>query len=149
MLGATNPELAAFFGVSLSSIERWMVEIPRFRKAIENGREVADMRVAKSMFAAAVGYKHRETKLNVVAGVLEKTEVTKHYPPNVNAGVLWLTNRQKAKWRDTKAVEHSGSVNLSHLVESSLGEQAKPVDAKVIEGASSFEPPAEIETSGK
>lgn len=133
MLGATNDQLAAFFGVSVSSIERWLVEIPRFRNAVHKGREGADARVAKSMFAAATGYEHKETKVFQHEGKLQTIDVVKSYAPNAAAGIFWLTNRQKAKWRDTKAVEHSGSVNLSHLVESSLGELAKPVDAKLIE----------------
>src|SRR5262249_52183734 len=94
MLGATNEDLAGFFGVSLSAIEKWLVERPSFARAVRKGRIEADARVAKAMHAAATGYKVREEKLLVVNGKVEKHSVTKRYPPNVNAGALWLTNRQ-------------------------------------------------------
>ena len=101
------------------------------------------------MHRAARGFKHRETKVFQHDGVLQTLDVVKHYAPNVNASMMILSNRAGAQWRDKRVVEHGGTVNLSHLVESSLGELAKPVDAKVIEGASSFEPGEDAAESGK
>lgn len=132
LLGATNEDLAEFFGVDVSSVQRWLVEIPSFAKAVSKGREVANVRVVKALHAAATGYKHQETKLNVVKGRLKTTVVTKHYAPNVNAAALILMNRDSKRWKDTKTVEHSGRIDLASLVAGSMGDDAKVIEGKAV-----------------
>lgn len=135
LLGHTNDEIAELLDIPSRTFDDWLVANPSLRAAIHRARYTDNIAVVKALHRAARGYKHRETKLNVVDGELIKTNVTKAYPPNVNASMVILANRAGAQWKDKRTVEHSGSVNLSHLVESSLGELAKPVDAKVIEQA--------------
>src|SRR4029453_16234954 len=94
MLGATNEELAKLFSVSVHAIQKWLVERPSFARAVHKGRIEANARVARSLYKAAVGYKHSEIKLNVVNGELEKTVITRRYPPNVNAAALILIYRK-------------------------------------------------------
>lgn len=130
LLGATNDEIADLLHINIATFEKWQREHASFAKAVRSGREDANARVVRSLHAAAVGYKHKETKLNVVDGKLKKTVVTKAYPPNVNAAALILTNRDPKRWRDAKTVQHTGQINLSALVESSLGDSAKPVEAQ-------------------
>jgi hypothetical protein len=149
LLGHTNEEIAELFGVERNTFAKWVIENPSLKAALHKARFDDNIAVVRALHRAARGYKHRETKLNVVDGELIKTNVTKAYPPNVNASMVILANRAGTQWKDKRTVEHSGSVNLSHLVESSLGELAKPVDAKLIEQASSSEPDDDTPASGK
>jgi hypothetical protein len=103
LLGATNEELAAFFGVSLSSVERWMVEYPKFRRSIEDGREAADARVARALHRRAVGMTVKKERAVVVRGELKTLFLKEELPPDTNAAALWLSNRQRSKWRSTNA----------------------------------------------
>jgi len=139
LLGATNDDLARVFGVSLSSIERWLVEFPRFKRAVSEGREMADERVARSLYKRAVGMKVKKEKAFNVAGRLQTIEIVEGLPPDVNAAALWLSNRQRGKWRAANAgAENGPSFDLGSFVQAigqavaqaqaRPGDDAKPVD---------------------
>lgn len=130
LLGATDDEIAGFLEVSPASVSRWMVDHPTFRRAVQKARVDAPIRVVKSLHRAANGFRHRETKLHVVNGAIKKTDITKTYPPNVQAAALILTNRAGAHWKDAKQVEHSGTIGLAALIEASMGDKAKVIEGK-------------------
>ena len=67
LLGATNDELAEFFDVSPSTIDRWIAERADFRDAVRSGRVAADARVARGLYARAIGY-DRTFERSVVIG---------------------------------------------------------------------------------
>ena len=94
-------------------------------------------RVSKSLHAAATGYKHKETKLLVVDGQVQRHEVVKHYPPSVNAAALLLVNRDPKRWRDRKLADATVTLDLGELVREALArrdkEEAKAIEAEVIE----------------
>jgi hypothetical protein len=135
MLGASNEELAQLFGVSVSAIQKWLVERPSFARAVRKGRVEADAKVARSMYRAAVGYKHGETRVrrDQKGQIIEKTEIRKEQAPNVNAGVLWLTNRAGSKWRDRKVADAVVTMDLGDLVREAL-ERRQERAATTIEG---------------
>ena len=54
-LGATDIELADFFGVCRETIYRWIIEFPGFSDAIKVGKEPADDRVERSLYQRSVG----------------------------------------------------------------------------------------------
>jgi hypothetical protein len=110
-LGATNDDLADFFGVNGSTIDNWMVAHPDFLGAIKRGRVLSDIHVVNSMYHAAKGYSHPETKVNVVDGEIVKTEITKYCPPNVTAAIFWLKNRQGEHWKDKQIIENTYKVD--------------------------------------
>jgi hypothetical protein len=58
MLGATAEELAGFFGVTRGTISNWIPTIPEFAAALREGRDLADAKIARGLFARAVGYSH-------------------------------------------------------------------------------------------
>lgn len=133
LLGATNADLADLFEVDPATIGRWISKIAPFGNAIKRGRETALGRVGRSLYHAAVGYEHPETKLNVVGGKLKKTVVSKHYAPNVEAAKLILTNRAAKHWKDSKTVTHSGQIDLMAAIEEGLGAKAKPIAVTVLD----------------
>src|SRR5262245_12098650 len=93
LAGRSEVDIAALLGIDESTLSRWKVETPAVKHALLRGRELAESHITRSLVAAAAGYSHRETKLLVVDGKVEKHAITKHYPPNVNAAALYLTNR--------------------------------------------------------
>lgn len=109
MLGATDVELAGFFGVNPDTINAWKRKHPEFSVSIKQGREYADANVADRLYNRALGYSHESVKIFMPSGADEPVYApfTEHYPPDTQAASLWLRNRQPAKWRDR--VEHTGA----------------------------------------
>lgn len=99
-LGTTNEELAKFFQVGETTLDRWIATNEEFRGAIQSGRLLADATVADRLYQRAIGYEHDDIDIRVVGGKLRKTKIRKYYPPDTAAAFIWLKNRQPAKWRD-------------------------------------------------
>lgn len=106
LLGLTNEEMATVFHITPETFKSWCDKHPKFLRAIAEGRHEADGRVAKSLFKRALGYSHDDEHISVYDGVVTRTKITKHFPPDTNAASLWLRNRQPRRWRDR--VEHTG-----------------------------------------
>jgi hypothetical protein len=100
LLGATNDELAEFFDVSPSTIDRWIAERSDFRDAVRSGRVAADAKVARGLYARAIGYERKVEREVILGGELKPLTSTVHYPPNVQACIFWLRNRRRRTWSD-------------------------------------------------
>jgi hypothetical protein len=107
-LGATDVELADFIEVEVRTIYRWKSEHDKFCQALKVGKDVADERVVRSLYARANGYEHDEVDIRVVSGEIVQTPIRKHYPPDTTAAIFWLKNRRKDEWRDKLDHEHTG-----------------------------------------
>lgn len=108
-LGATDMEIADFFEVEVRTLYRWKAEHEGFCQALKSGKDQADERVERSLFARAIGYEHDDMDIRVVEGVVVQTPIRKHYPPDTTAGIFWLKNRRSAEWRDKVQQEHTGA----------------------------------------
>lgn len=118
LLGATDDEMADFFGVHRSTIYRWKLEHEEFCNAIKTAKDVADARVERSLYQKATGYNFTEQqafkiKSDQYKEEIEVVEVEKHAPADTTAAIFWLKNRQKDKWRDKHELEQSGEVGLT------------------------------------
>lgn len=100
LLGATNDELAEFFAVCPRTIDNWIAKHDDFAAAVKSGRVAADARVARGLYARAVGYERKVEREVIIGGELKSLTSTVHYPPNVQACVFWLRNRRPKTWRD-------------------------------------------------
>lgn len=107
-LGATDAQLADFFGVSVSTVNLWKVEHKEFSESIKVPKAEADDCVEQSLYRRAMGYEHDEVDIRVIGGEVVQTPVRKYYPPDTTAAIFWLKNRRPAEWRETKAVELTG-----------------------------------------
>lgn len=107
-LGATDKELADFFGVDVATIGRWKLQHAGFREALKDGKEVADAEVADRLYQRALGFSHREDKILQHNGVPVIVPTVRHYPPDTVACIFWLKNRRPDLWRDKVGLEHSG-----------------------------------------
>ena len=103
LLGATQEQLAAHFGVDVATIEKWIKKHEGFRRAVKEGGFPADAAVAASLFQRACGYEHEDTKFFCHMGTIVSTTYTKKYAPDTAAAFIWLKNR--AGWVDKRHVE--------------------------------------------
>lgn len=108
-LGATDIEIADFFGVEVRTLYRWKTEKAAFCHALKAGKDEADDRVERSLFARANGYEHNEVDIRVVGGDIVQTPIRKFYPPDTTAAIFWLKNRKPKEWREAKSVELTGA----------------------------------------
>lgn len=124
-LGATDMEVADFFEVDVRTLYRWKAENEAFCQALKAGKEVADERVERSLYARANGYEHNEVDIRVVGGEIVQTPIRKYYPPDTTACIFWLKNRRAAEWRDKVEQEHSGTVQIGRVVREIVRPPAK------------------------
>ncbi len=108
LLGATDKELGDFFGVSEKTINTWKGKHPKFLQSIKDGKDIADGNVAERLYQRATGYEHKEDKIFQYEGAPVIVPTTKRYPPDTAAGIFWLKNRQRGKWRDKQDHELAG-----------------------------------------
>ena len=99
-IGYTDEQLAKFFGVAKSTINKWKHDFPEFSDSLKEGKAVADGRVARSLFERACGYSHPEDKIFNNNGEEMIVRTMKHYPPDSTSMIFWLKNRQREHWRD-------------------------------------------------
>ena len=108
LLGATDKELADFFGTTEQSINAWKDKYSEFFESIKRGKDDADAKIAQSLYHRAKGYKHEAVKILQHNGEVIQVPYTEHYPPDTTACIFWLKNRQPKLWRDKQ--EHEVTV---------------------------------------
>lgn len=107
-LGATDKEIADFFEVGESTLNRWKEAHAEFRESLKTGKEAADERVERSLYHRAIGYTHEAVKLFQYEGRVIEQAYDERYPPDTTAAIFWLKNRRPAEWRDRVQQEISG-----------------------------------------
>lgn len=127
LLGQTDAEMAAFFGVAERTIHYWKGAHPDFLQSLKAGKEEADAHVAESLYRAAIGGGTiTETKVQADAdgNITGRTTETKQLPASTTAMIFWLKNRQPDKWRDRVEadvkVEGEGVGALATLYEDAM-----------------------------
>lgn len=111
-LGATDFELADFFGVDTRTIYRWKNTHAGFCQAVIVGKEKSDARVERALFNRAVGYSFESEKVFQFQGEVIRAPTVEHVPPDPGAAMNWLKNRKPEEWRDKIDHEHSGAVQV-------------------------------------
>lgn len=117
LLGLTLEKTAELFGISHDTLGRWREQHKEFCVAIEDGGDKADAEVANSLHKRALGYvKTVEQAFKVKKGkdmeVVEIITLKQEEAPDTKAATLWLSNRQRAKWKDRQVQEHDVSDDL-------------------------------------
>jgi len=121
--GAIEVDLAKFFDVSPKTIQRWARQYPSFAAAANQGRAMADANVASRLYARAIGYEHKVTKVFGDPKTQQSllVETTERFAPDTTACIFWLKNRQPALWRDRA---HLDITNLDTMSDEQLAEIA-------------------------
>lgn len=111
LLGAIDEDLAAFFEVSVVTLNAWKKKHPAFKRALDRGKSQADAKVAASLFQRANGYSHKAEKIFLRAEDDKpvRAKYIEHYPPSDTACIFWLKNRRPKDWSD-RAGEGAGPV---------------------------------------
>ncbi len=120
-LGATDKDLADFFGVTEQTINNWKLAEPLFFESLKRGKMLADANVASALYHRATGYSHEAVKIFNHEGVPLEVPYTEHYPPDPTSMIFWLKNRRPDLWRDKREVENSGTIDVA----TSMAELAK------------------------
>jgi hypothetical protein len=104
LLGATTTQLAELFSVSEQTVYDWRKAHPAFRKAIQEGSDFADARVAASLYQRCVGLtvttetreirKSRDDNGVLISTTEIITTETREIPPDARACQQWLHLRQ-------------------------------------------------------
>lgn len=103
-LGATDQEIADMLAVCIRTIAYWRATKPEFAAALKVGKEAADDRVERSLFAKANGYSYDAVKIFLHEGQVVEAPYREHVPPSDTAAIFWLKNRRKKEWRDRHEV---------------------------------------------
>lgn len=111
LLGATNAELAGFFGVAKSTINTWKKSHSAFNEAVTKGKKMADMEVAHSLYQATVDriittrqaikckeIYYDENGKRVEKERIEVINVEKHIPACFRSQQFWLRCRNPRLW---------------------------------------------------
>jgi hypothetical protein len=113
LLGATDEELADFFGVVTATIYNWQKKHAAFLEAIRAGKVIADAEVADSLYKRATGeHIQLEKIMKKEDGTFEAVRYKSYLPGDPTAAYKWLLNRRRQDWTDSSKVEHSGAVNV-------------------------------------
>lgn len=113
LLGATDKDMADFFGVTEQTINNWKKTKDGFFESLKRGKLIADANVADSLYKRAVGYEHPETKVFNNQGEIITYDVKKHYAPDPTAIAYWLNNRQGLNWKQKQSSE-TVNIEMSH-----------------------------------
>jgi DNA-binding XRE family transcriptional regulator len=108
-LGATDSEMAGFFGVSEQTINAWKDAHPEFLESLKTGKAQADAEVADKLFRRATGYEHEAVKIFNDGGTALVVPYTERYPPDPTSMIFWLKNRRPDLWRDVRQQELTGA----------------------------------------
>lgn len=125
LLGATDKDLADFFEVTETTINNWKKDNNEFFESIRNGKKIADMEVANSLYKTTQdrtvieqqAIKCKEVSYNKAGKRVEKetikiVEVKKTVPADFRSQSFWLKNRKSDTWRDKTEVENTNKISF-------------------------------------
>lgn len=113
--GMTLVEMAEALEVTEMTLNRWVAELPAVKEALAKGRQVADAKVAASLYRRAIGgFEQRETKIvrDASGEIVGQTETTRILPPDPGAIAFWLKNRRPDLWRDKVEHDVTGKISI-------------------------------------
>ena len=114
LLGLTDKQIAKFFKIDETTFYKWKKKYEQFGKSLEEGKDVADIKVTKSLFKRATGCVANEEKQerDESGNIIKTITVTKEVLPDVAAITMWLKNRRPDQWRERQEVT-STNVNVT------------------------------------
>ena len=114
-LGATDKEMADFFGVTEQTLNNWKTDKDgnetEFFESLKRGKVESDARVVDSLYQRALGYSCREDKVFLVDKKPLIVPMMKQYPPDTTAAIFWLKNRRPSEWRDRQDINVTGDMS--------------------------------------
>lgn len=131
-LGATDQEIADFFGVNVRTVYRWKAEHDGFCQALKAGKGIADERVERSLYMKAIGYEQDEVKIFMPASAVGPVYAPYRakIAPDTTAAIFWLKNRRPDDWRDRREldVDHSNKDGTLAALFASIAATGKTIN---------------------
>ena len=123
LLGLQNNEIFKLIQISEDTFYRWTRQHPELKKALEEGRELADARIATALYQRALGYQHQAVKIFQFEGQIIEAPYIERYPPDTQAASLFLRNRHPKNWKNRVDVEVDGNVIVQPINYANLLQQ--------------------------
>ena len=112
--GCGDKEIAEVMRVSRKTICTWKKQHPSFAAALNEGKDIDDSKIERSLYNSGSGYyveeeeKVIEVDLNGKQKLGDLRTKRRYIPPSVTAQIFWLKNRKKEQWRDVIKTELTG-----------------------------------------
>lgn len=112
LLGLTDEEISHQFGIDITTFYDWQKRHVAFSHALDDGRTIADAKMAQSLYNRGMGMKLPAVKIfyDKDQGGPVYAPYVEHLPPDVGAAKLWLLNRRPKDWRERKELEVTGTI---------------------------------------
>lgn len=113
--GCTDAEIAEAMHVTRKTICSWKNEHESFAAALSEGKDAADSKVERGLYASATGYYVDEEERLIEVNKDGTTKLgdlrtkKRYIPPSVTAQIFWLKNRKRNQWRDVTKTEVTGA----------------------------------------
>jgi len=132
--GKTEAQIAEVIGVCPRTLQNWQGKHPDLLHAVRESKQSADELLEASLYRRAAGYSHPAVKIMVSKelGVIRE-EFIQHYPPDTQALMFWLRNRQPKKWREKTEgdVTVHNNLNVEKLSDEELDDKIESLLAKM------------------
>lgn len=116
--GYTDKKLADIFCVTEQTINNWKIKYPEFFESLKKGKMIADAKVEASLYQRACGYSHPDVHISNYQGIVKRTPIIKHYPPDPASMCFWLKNRDRENWRDHSiSIDNSKHTHITTIVQ--------------------------------
>lgn len=122
-MGGIDIDVAEALDVTETTVNNWKLKHKPFFESLRLGKEPLNDRIKEKLAHRALGYSHPDIHISTFYGKVTKTQITKHYPPSVDAIKLWLYARCPDEFRPGPEVETSEDIAaaLAALLESHPG----------------------------
>ena len=127
--GLTLDDIAQNLGISRQTLNTYKNKHQELREAIEQGKEVADIRVENALYRRAVGFYSEEERVVMTRDQGGETRpeiitVKKYNKPDVRAQIFWLKNRKPDVWKE-KLIERE---DIEEITDFLMIAQREPVN---------------------
>ena len=117
LLGATDKDIADFFNIAESTLNKWKHDYPEFSESIKKGKKDADANIGASLYSRAKGFVKKDCeKVFNYQGNIVRAKVAEYFPPDTTAAIFWLKNRQPDLWRDKQIQGWDGTQKIESTI---------------------------------
>ena len=122
LLGASDREISAALGITISTFNAWRDRHPEFSEALSAGKNAINVAVENALVRRALGYSYSAEKVFCAAnGTIIRKQTIQHLSPDVGAAHIWLCAHRPELYSMKKA----SPTELKDKVSDALGQMMK------------------------